>query len=67
MADCGPEKSPAVKFWVFIYLQRILQTHQDKLRATELRSTAGNNFSQAEVDELSYVFAQGHSPSLRLI
>ena len=56
---CGSEGSATLTFWVFIHLQRILQTHQDQLRASELRSSGGNNFSQAEVDELSILFHEG--------
>eukprot|EP00438_Fugacium_kawagutii_P032434 Skav209375 [mRNA] locus=scaffold64:84682:88061:+ [translate_table: standard] len=56
---CGSEGSPTLTFWVFIHLQRILQTHQDQMHASELRSSAGNSFSQAEVDELSFFFAEG--------
>ena len=136
---CGSEGSPTLTFWVFIHLQRILQTHQeyggawkclkakisgcdwkvwgtgmkgwddaylrflsllydhwlyvflhvddrnilgttkklqignstqesyvslrknpqDQMRASELRSSGGNNFSQAEVDELSILFNEG--------
>lgn len=57
--QCGNDESPTLTFWVFIHLQRILQTHQDQLQASELRSSGGNSFSQAEVDELSHFFVQG--------
>lgn len=58
--QCGPEGSAAVTFMVFIHLQRILQTHQDKLRASELRSSGGGlQLSQTEVDELSNAFREG--------
>ncbi|CAE7566903.1 unnamed protein product, partial [Symbiodinium pilosum] len=56
---CGTEGSPAVTQWVFIHLQRILQTHQDKERASQLRGSGPSSFSQAEVDELSAVFSRG--------
>ncbi|CAJ1368035.1 unnamed protein product [Effrenium voratum] len=58
-AECGPDNSAAVTLWVFIHLQRILQTHQDKLRAEELRGSGPNSFSQHEVDELSALFLAG--------
>ncbi|CAE7842887.1 CMD1 [Symbiodinium sp. KB8] len=56
---CGMEGSAAVTQWVFIHLQRILQTHQDKERASQLRGSGPANFSQAEVDELSVIFSKG--------
>ncbi|CAE7218674.1 unnamed protein product, partial [Symbiodinium natans] len=56
---CGTEGSAAVTLWVFIHLQRILQTHQDKERASHLRGTGPSSFSQAEVDELSAIFSRG--------
>ena len=38
---------------------RVFFSPQDQLRASELRSSGGNNFSQAEVDELSILFHEG--------
>ena len=38
---------------------RVFSSPQDQLRASELRSSGGNNFSQAEVDELSILFHEG--------
>lgn len=51
----APRKAGVVKRLPF----RVFSSPQDQLRASELRSSGGNNFSQAEVDELSILFHEG--------
>eukprot|EP00440_Ansanella_granifera_P022709 gb/GFBE01024666.1/.p1 GENE.gb/GFBE01024666.1/~~gb/GFBE01024666.1/.p1 ORF type:complete len:929 (+),score=228.51 gb/GFBE01024666.1/:1-2787(+) len=54
--DCGPEGSRAVPFWVFVHLQRILQTWEDQRKNEEFKKRGGHNFSDNEVNELKTAF-----------
>eukprot|EP00435_Cladocopium_sp_Y103_P041231 s2726_g11.t1 len=53
--QCGGDESPTLTFWA----SPVPRPLQDQLKASELRSSGGNSFSQAEVDELSHFFVEG--------
>lgn len=55
--ECGKKLSKTVTWYVFVHLQRVLQTHADRRAAALLHSEQGHQYAKVELETFKDLFA----------
>eukprot|EP00441_Pelagodinium_beii_P034476 CAMPEP_0197633320 /NCGR_PEP_ID=MMETSP1338-20131121/9704_1 /TAXON_ID=43686 ORGANISM="Pelagodinium beii, Strain RCC1491" /NCGR_SAMPLE_ID=MMETSP1338 /ASSEMBLY_ACC=CAM_ASM_000754 /LENGTH=926 /DNA_ID=CAMNT_0043204959 /DNA_START=138 /DNA_END=2918 /DNA_ORIENTATION=- len=54
--ECGPKGSSKVTWAVFVHLQRVIQTHEDRKAAVLAQAEQGHQYTKVELDTFREIF-----------